>query len=315
MYSTGYKDPAVLPGCKNNDRKFNFVVTFYFIRRYTQNQIMQKFFVCLVFIVAGYCLNAQNVVRDANAQVRNVSSFNKIRISSAISLYLSQGTTQGVAVSAEDAEAISKIRTEVNNGVLKIYVENGVWNGWNWSNKHLKAYVTFSTLEMLDVSGACNVELTDPISVGDFKLELSGASNMKGVIKGNNLNFEINGASNAKLNVTGSSFDISQSGASSFWGSVISSKASFDLSGASTTDVNGTAGDIAVNASGASNFKGGDLQAESCKIEATGASSANITVSKQIEATASGASSIRYGGGATITNIDVSGGSSVKKKS
>ncbi len=276
---------------------------------------MQKLFAVLLFIGAGFSLNAQNVVRDANAQVRNVSSFNKIRVSSAISLYLSQGNTQGVAVSAEDADAISKIRTEVNNGVLKIYVENGVWNGWNWSNKHLKAYVTFTTLEMLDVSGASNVELTDPINVGDFKLELSGASNMKGVIKGSDLNFNVDGASNAKIDVTGTSFEISQSGASNFKGEISTPKASFDLSGASTIDVDGTAANLVIDASGASNFKGGDLQAENCKIEATGASSANITVSKAIDATASGASSIHYGGGASITNIDVSGGSSVKKKS
>jgi Putative auto-transporter adhesin, head GIN domain len=276
---------------------------------------MQKLFAVLLFVVAGFNLNAQNVVHDANAQVRNVSSFSKIRVSSAISLYLSQGNTQGVAVSAEDADAISKIRTEVNNGVLKIYVENGVWNGWNWSNKHLKAYVTFTTLEMLDVSGASNVELTDPINVGDFNLELSGASNMKGVIKGSDLNFNVHGASNAKIDVTGTSLELSQSGASNFKGQINTPKASFDLSGASTIDIDGTAADLVIDASGASNFKGGDLQAENCKIEATGASSASITVSKAIDATASGASSIHYSGGASITNIDVSGGSSVKKKS
>jgi hypothetical protein len=276
---------------------------------------MQKIIVCLLFIVSGFTVSAQNVVRDANAQVRNVGAFTKIRVSSAINLYLSQGTTQGVAVSSEDQNITSKIRTEVKDGTLKIYVENGAWNGWNWSNKHLKAYVTFTTLEMLDVSGACNVELTDPINVADLKLELSGASNMKGAIKGNSLNFDIDGASNAKIDVTGTSVMISESGASNFKGDVSSSKTSFDLSGASTTDVDGTAGNLTVDASGASNFKGGDLQAENCKIEATGASSASINVSKQIEATASGASSIHYSGGASITNLDVSGGSSVKKKS
>jgi hypothetical protein len=50
-------------------------------------------------------------------------------------------------------------------------------------------------------------------------------------------------------------------------------------------------------------------------VEATGASSANINVSKEIQATASGGSNIRYDGAASITNIDVTGGSSVKKKS
>ena len=166
---------------------------------------MQKIFLGLLIMFGVLSASAQNVVHDANAQVRNVSSFNKIRVSSAISLYLSQGNSQAVAVSSEDNKVTDRIITEVKNGVLKIYVESGVWNGWNWGNKHLKAYVTFTTLEMLDASGASNVQLTDPISVGDFELELSGASNMQGVIKGSDLKFEITGASNGKINVTGNS--------------------------------------------------------------------------------------------------------------
>ena len=89
---------------------------------------MQKIVVCLLFMVCALSLGAQNVVHDPNAQVRKVGSFSKIHISSAINLYLSQGNEQAVAVSSEDANITERIITEVNNGVLRIYVENGVWN-------------------------------------------------------------------------------------------------------------------------------------------------------------------------------------------
>jgi putative autotransporter adhesin-like protein len=276
---------------------------------------MQKIFLCLLIAFGALNLNAQNIVHDANAQVRNVGSFNKIKVSSAISLYLSQGSTQAVAVSSEDNKVTDRIITEVKNGILKIYVENGAWNGWNWGNKHLKAYVTFTTLEMLDASGACSVELTDPINVGDFKLILSGASNMRGDIKGSNINFDLNGASTGKLNISGTSLTLSESGASTFKGNINAGKTNFDVNGASTADIDGNTTDLIVGASGASNFRGSDLQAVSCKIEATGASSASINVSKDIDATASGASSIHYSGGASLSNVDVSGSSTVKKKS
>jgi len=276
---------------------------------------MQKIFFSFLIVLCALGLHAQNVVHDANAQVRNVGSFNKIRVSSAISLYLSQGNTQAVAVSSEDDRATSKIITEVSNGTLKIYVENGAWNGWNWGNKHLKAYITFTQLEMLDASGACSVELTDPITVHDFKLLLSGASSMRGDIKGDDIKFDLNGASTARVNLSGSSLILSESGASTFRGDVNAATTDFNINGASTMDIDGTTTDLTVSASGASNFKGGDLKAESCKIEATGASSANINVSKNIDATASGASSIHYSGGATLSNIDVSGSSTVKKRS
>ncbi len=276
---------------------------------------MQKIILCLSLIVAGFTLSAQNVVHDANAQVRSVGTFNKIRVSSAISLYLSQGKDQAVAVSSEDPNVTGRIKTEVNNGTLKIYVENGAWNGWNWGNKHLKAYVTFTDLQMLDASGACSVELTDPITVGDFKLVLSGASSMRGEIKGSNINFDLNGASTGRLNISGTSLILSESGASTFKGGVNAGKINIEVNGASTMDVDGNTTDLTVSASGASNFKGSDLQAVSCKIEATGASSASINVSKDIDATASGASSIHYSGSASLTNVDVSGSSTVKKKS
>src|SRR6201995_3060534 len=175
---------------------------------------MQTIFLCLSLIIASFSLNAQNVVHDANAQVRNVGSFNKIKVSSAISLYLSQGNTQAVAVSSEDADATAKIKTEVDNGTLKIYVDNGLWNKWNWGNKHLRAYVTFTELQMLDASGASSVEITDPINVNDFKLVLSGASNLKGEVKGSNMDFDVSGASTGKVNVKATSFKLDASGAS-----------------------------------------------------------------------------------------------------
>lgn len=276
---------------------------------------MQKIFFSLLFIVSGFVVSAQNVVHDANAQVRNVGSFNKIKVSSAISLYLSQGSSQAVAVSSEDADAIPKIKTEVDNGTLKIYVDNGLWNKWNWGNKHLRAYVTFTQLEMLDASGASSVEITDPINVNDFKLVLSGASSMKGDIKGSEFDFDVNGASTGRINVKATSFKLSAGGASTFKGDVTADKMNYDVNGASTTDVDGTTTDLLVSASGASNFKGGDLKAVSCKVQATGASSANINVSKTIDATASGASSIHYEGDATLSNVDVSGSSTVKRRS
>ena len=89
---------------------------------------MQKMLISLVLVVAGFTVAAQNIVHDPNAQVRSVGSFTKIHVSSAINLYLSQGSQQAVAVSSEDSKVTERIITEVKDGVLKIYVENGVWN-------------------------------------------------------------------------------------------------------------------------------------------------------------------------------------------
>lgn len=264
---------------------------------------MQKIIlsVCLLLLVAGTKAVAQNVVYDANAQVRQVGHFTKIRVSSAISLYLSQGKQEAVAVSANDDKYTERIRTEVKDGTLKIYVEDGAWNNWSWGNRNLKAYVTIADIEGLDVSGASTVKVSDGLSVNDFDLQVSGASTLK--IQGG-----INSNSGGKMNVE-------INGASNMTTALKAGDIKFNLSGASQANIEGSTAALSLEVSGASDFRGFGLQAESCRVEASGASSVNITVNKKLDAQASGASSVGYKGDAVITNLDVSGASNVKKRS
>lgn len=264
---------------------------------------MQKFIlsVCLLLLVAGTHVAAQNVVYDANAQVRQVGHFTKIRVSSAISLYLSQGKQEAVAVSAGDDKYTVRIKTEVRDGVLKIFVENGAWNNWNWGNRSLKAYVTITDIEGLDISGASTVKVADGLNVNNFDLQLSGASTLK-----------IEGGINSS---NGGSMNMEISGASNMTTALKAGDIKFNLTGASQANVEGTATGLNVEASGASDFKGFGLAIENARVDASGASTVNITVTKKLDAQASGASSVGYKGDAVITNLDVSGASNVKKRS
>ncbi len=262
---------------------------------------MQKIIltVCIALVLTTLHTSAQNVVYDANAQVRKVGHFTKIHVSSAITLYLSQGNSDAVAVSAGEDRYTNRIRTEVIDGVLKIYVENGVWNGWNWGNRNLRAYVTVQELNGLEASGASTVKISDGLKVSDLDIEVSGASTFKcesGITAGSRVSVELTGASNMTTSIKAQDLK-------------------FVLSGASQANIEGASSDMYVDASGASDFKGYGFQTESCRAEASGASSIDITVNKKLDAEASGASSIGYKGEAVITNLDVSGSSNVKKRS
>ena len=279
---------------------------------------MQKIFkgLCVCLLLVSTIANAQNLVYDANAEVRNVGGFTKVKVSGAINLYISQGREQAVAVSASDAKYIPKIITEVSNGTLKIYVENGAWNGWNWGNKTLKAYVTFTQLEELAVGGASAAKITEPITVNNLKIDLTGASTLQGIIKCTSLGFDLSGASSANVDCNSSgNVDIQETGASTMKGSIVGGSTTFDINGASGATIKGSADDLNIQVTGASNFHGYDFVTVSCKVVATGASDVDITVSKTLDAHASGASSIDYKGAAVITNLEVSGAASVKKKS
>jgi hypothetical protein len=260
---------------------------------------MKKIIIALTLFVASFSAQAQqpkNVVHDPNAVVRNVTGFKGVSVSGGISLYLSQGSAEAVAVSIEDGKDIEKVKTEVKDGVLKIYIESGTWNAWNWKSKRIKAYVTVKLLEKLHISGACSVNVTDKISTADLKFSLSGASTFKGELA----------LANAKMDITG---------ASTFKGSITASgNVSLDISGASAVSLAGSASKADVDLSGASSFKAYEFSVDNYKAQASGASSAGITVNKELSAEASGASSIRYTGNPSVKNAETSGASSIKRR-
>jgi Putative auto-transporter adhesin, head GIN domain len=260
--------------------------------------------ICLWLLAAAtpILVSAQEkMVSDANAQIRAVGSFTTIRVSDAIDLYLAQGNEETVAASASETKYRDKIRTEVENGVLKIYYEkeNGLKIQMGNDKKNLRVYVTCKQLDRLFASGASDVYLSGGLKVDKLELNLSGASDMlvkSGEIKANNL-------------------DIKISGASDFKGAVAALSLSVDQSGSSDMIISGSAASMRVTASGASDMKGYELAVDNCEATASGSSDIFITVNKDLKARASGSSDISYKGTAVISELKSSGSSSVSKKS
>jgi hypothetical protein len=239
---------------------------------------MKKVFAIFCAIVLFISVNAQQtktIVNDPNAQIRNVGNFTGISVSGGIALYISQGTTDAVAVSCDDVKNTDKITTEVKNGVLKIYVEQGAWNAWSWKNKNIKAYVTVKNLESLEASGACAVKITDALTSANLKVHISGASVLKGELKVGTVKFH--------------------------------------LSGASVVTLSGKAETAKIEVSGASVLKAFDLSVNVCNAEVSGASNISIAVVKELDAEASGASTLRYKGEPVVKSSDATGASSIKK--
>jgi hypothetical protein len=236
-----------------------------------------RIILALLMIVHASIVKAQNVVYDENAEVRVVGKFTGIDLSGAVTMYLSQGNEQGVAISAGEPKYNNKIKTEVKDGILRISVDGGVWNGFNWTNKKLKAYVTITDLNRLSVSGASTVNITGPMKGTDVKMEISGASEVKGIINFSSLNLGVSGASVARLS--------------------------------------GSASDASIDASGACKVNSYDLSIERCKATSSGASNIRVTVNRELNADASGGSNIYYKGAGSVKSLNTSGGASIKNRS
>jgi hypothetical protein len=238
---------------------------------------MKNTLLLTAFTLATLFSFAQNgkVINDPNAQKRDAKGYHGIHIASGIDLYLSQGDAETVVVSSTDPEVRDQIRTEVRDGILEIYIENHGWH-WNWGNKHMKAYVSFRTLDELHASGGSDIFIEDAIKADKLSLSLSGGSDLHG-----------------KLNV--GDLTVRQSGGAD-------------------TYVSGSAGNLSIHVSGGSDFHGYDLIADKADVDASGGSDTYITVNKELTASASGGSDIHYKGNGVIRESHTGGSGSIHHK-
>jgi hypothetical protein len=212
-------------------------------------------------------------INDPNAVLVEAKNFHGINISNAFDVYLTQSSEEAVAVSASDEKHKDRIKVEVKDGILYVRYESGF--GFNIGKLKLKAYISYKNIDKLVVSGACDVFIVETMKADKLDIKLSGASNLKGNLS------------------TG--------------------KLSFDISGASYSKITGNTGTLEIEASGASSFKGYDFVTDYCNAKASGASTIQLTVNKEINAQASGASDVKFKGEAVIRDLKTGGASSVSK--
>jgi hypothetical protein len=239
---------------------------------------MKKLVLSLLIAFAALTVMAQKeIVNDPNAEVRTITgSFDKIKISGGIDLFLTQSDEEAVVVSASQDKFKDGIKTVVEDNTLKIYYF-GEKHLDILKNKKLRVYISFKKLELLDASGACNVQVAGVITMSSLTLALSGASDFKGAVKVNDLKM--------------------------------------DLSGASDVTIKGIATTVDIESSGASDIDGYELATDVCTAKVSGASDINITVNKELHANASGSSDISYKGNGVIKDVHTNGSSNVSKKS
>ncbi len=234
------------------------------------------FIVACALLSAGVFAQDASTINDPNAKPRQLNgSFTVITVSDGIDLFLTEGTSESLAVSFSDAKYEERFVTEVTDGVLKIYYNN---KGINWadnSRKKLKAYVSFKTLEKLDASGGADVSLLAPINVNILAMKFTSGSGLTGKLNAKELTIEQNS------------------------GSVI--------------DISGTAEKIKIDVSSGASFKGYDFAANYCDAKATSGAGIRISIQKELNAKANSGGGIHYKGDGVVKELNVSSGGIVKK--
>jgi hypothetical protein len=168
-------------------------------------------------------------------QVRSVTAFTGIDVSSAFKVYLTQGTTNSVTVEA-DENLLQYIETKVEGNTLVVRCTKPIYH----ADKR-NVYITFVNLNSIEISGAVDLVTQGKITGTELELGCSGASDVEMELGYSRVKIDCSGASKLKLSGTSENVSIGFSGASELHAyDFIVDNMEMDISGAGEANVNVT---------------------------------------------------------------------------
>lgn len=216
------------------------------------------------------------VAKTYNYEVedRHLTGFNAVSVSGSFDVYITQGNTESVKIEG-NAEDISKIKTEVENGVLKIYTKKMAFS-WNWNNDRKRVVrIVAKDLKSIGMSGSGDVMFKDGFRTTNLTVSTSGSGDITGKVDVKSLE-----------SISSGSGDIS-------------------LSGRATVST--------VRLSGSGDFDAKNLVTTSTTVRISGSGDAMVNTSQKLNSSVSGSGDVHYTGGATNVTSSSSGSGDLVK--
>jgi hypothetical protein len=214
---------------------------------------------------------------DGNGNVttesRQVSGFNSVEVSGAITVNITQAPDFAVKVEI-DENLQEYIEVYKEGSVLRIRQQENT--SLNTTKDKIYVYVSAPEYRKLHASGACSL-ISENQLMGNYTMDI-----------------DLSGASNAKLNID-------------------ASKVEARLSGAGSIELDGEVNELDIHGSGSSDIRCYEMVAQHVDVDISGAGSAEVYAGVSLKADLSGAASVRYKGNPTEVKKSVSGAGSVNK--
>lgn len=189
-------------------------------------------------------------------EVRSVGDFHGIRTTGGVIVVIKQSSdSNSVVVEGNSAKAVQLVSTSVSDGILNI---NSGKADRTSEGEQITVRVAARKLNFIEAGGASAIKCKDTLQTDTMKIQFSGATEGKILVKAVKVDAQTSGASELKLYGETESF-------------------------------RGVA-------SGASELKAFQLRAQTADVVTSGASTLHASVYKSITCNASGASTIRYYG-------------------
>ena len=235
-------------------------------------------------------LTSENTSSYLNGESRNVGEFSGIQVSTGVNLVFKQESPTNVKVIA-DADKLQYIVTKVDNGVLKVYVDNKGQK--NLKFKNISVNVSSPRMDNIKASSGATFTTINSVKENNLTIDASSGSVVKGKFNiSNNALLEASSGTSVKVEVNSRSLV-------------------FKGSSGSDTSIQGEAETAAFDVSSGAVCKGEAFQANQVEAESTSGSNLSVNAVDKLKAKASSGGTIRYRGNPEITSdiSKMSGGS------
>ena len=225
-----------------------------------------------------------------NGESRNVGEFSGIEVSTGIDVVFKQENATNLRVFA-DSDKLQYIITKVENGVLKVYIDNK--GAKKMKFKNLSVNISSPKMDNIKTSSGANFTVVNSIKENNLRIDASSGSSVSGKFTVNNTtDFSVSSGSNVKANVT-------------------SGKISVKSSSGSSINLEGNSDIGMIDVSSGAVVKADNLRINNAEVESTSGSSASVNVKDKMRVKASSGGSVRYKGNPKIDSdvSKMSGGS------
>ncbi|WP_312421338.1 DUF4252 domain-containing protein [Epilithonimonas sp.] len=223
-------------------------------------------------------LNPVSTIKSDNVNVgseRNVPAFNGIETSSGVDVEFTQSPKQSVVVKVEP-EKQQYVITEVENGILKIFVRNKGIKNLNFNS--LKVIVSGPKLSKLITKSGSTFKAINLVNETTFAASCSSGSQVSGNFKvSTNTALEVSSGVSVKFNLETKSLAL-------------------EASSGSSIKLTGKADSGVYSASSGSSISAGDFVTKSAVVDASSGSSVKINTTESLTASATSAASVQYRG-------------------
>lgn len=235
-------------------------------------------------------LTSDNTSSYLNGDNRNVSKFSKIDASVGVNVTFKQENTRSVKVIA-DADKLQYVITKVEDGVLKIYVDNrGIRN---LRFKNLNVNVSAPNINAIKTSSGSVFTAVNPIRESSLAIEAESGSVIKGT-------FNVDQATSVAVN-SGSVLDVD----------LKTPKLALDISSGASINLSGEADSAVIDISSGASCKADDLKITTAVVESTSGASLSILVTDKLKVSVSSGADVKLRGNPELdAKVDkISGGS------